>query len=336
MRSARRQSIVIVGGGLAGLAAAFELTKPGRYPGADVTVYQMGWRLGGKCSSGRDQQGRIIEHGLHMWFGYYENAFRLLREVYEEWKPGANWRDVLKPQDFTPIGDTHGIDGGSFIPVHWPPRGGVPGDGRRASIWQGLVGVLELLAGFHEIMAREGDLTFAQAIVRIRPEAAQHFERFNRPIDAANELNLSAALQIALRWASDIESSAMTAADARGLKSLLRETTVVMLRHRHTVGDELLAQLSDIVVAFVCGVIDDVILERLEITQLDQLDFREWLILHGAHFDSAWQSSFVKALYDTMFQYVEGDISCPSYGAGTAAQVVLRMLGTYKSHAVWE
>ena len=28
--------------------------------------------------------GRIEEHGLHIWLGYYENAFRLLRECYAE------------------------------------------------------------------------------------------------------------------------------------------------------------------------------------------------------------------------------------------------------------
>jgi len=40
--------VAVVGGGCAAMAAAFELTRPehdGRYA---VTVYQLGWRLGGK------------------------------------------------------------------------------------------------------------------------------------------------------------------------------------------------------------------------------------------------------------------------------------------------
>jgi hypothetical protein len=37
-----------------------------------------------------------------------------------------------------------------------------------------------------------------------------------------------------------------------------------------------------------------------------------------------------------MFQYYEGRTGRPSYGAGTAAQVVLRILGTYKGDAVWK
>ena len=84
-QQSRPIKVAVVGGGCASLAAAFELTRPehrGRY---EVTVYQMGWRLGGKSASGRaGPHGRIEEHGVHVWLGFYENAFRLLRECYEE------------------------------------------------------------------------------------------------------------------------------------------------------------------------------------------------------------------------------------------------------------
>ncbi|HET7542218.1 MAG TPA: NAD(P)-binding protein, partial [Polyangiaceae bacterium] len=76
--------VAIIGGGCAAMAAAFELTRPelrGRYA---VTVFQMGFRLGGKGASGRGPSGRIEEHGLHLWMGYYENAFRLMRQCYAE------------------------------------------------------------------------------------------------------------------------------------------------------------------------------------------------------------------------------------------------------------
>ncbi len=77
--------VAILGGGIAGLAAAWELSRPEL--GDDVgpiTVYQRGWRLGGKGASWRGEHGRIEEHGLHVWLGYYENAFRLVRECYAE------------------------------------------------------------------------------------------------------------------------------------------------------------------------------------------------------------------------------------------------------------
>src|SRR5262245_13910979 len=76
--------VAVLGGGCAGMTTAFELSRPehrGRYA---VTVYQLGWRLGGKGASGRGVADRIEEHGLHLWMGFYENAFMLMRQCYEE------------------------------------------------------------------------------------------------------------------------------------------------------------------------------------------------------------------------------------------------------------
>ena len=73
--------VAIVGGGCAGLAAAWQLSQQ---PGYEVHVYEKSWRLGGKGASVRDGNGRIREHGLHVWLGFYENAFRMMRECYAE------------------------------------------------------------------------------------------------------------------------------------------------------------------------------------------------------------------------------------------------------------
>src|SRR5581483_8745209 len=80
--TSRPKRVAIVGGGCGAMAAAFELTRPELQGQFAVTVYQVGWRLGGKGASGRGPGGRIEEHGLHLWMGFYENAFRLLRECY--------------------------------------------------------------------------------------------------------------------------------------------------------------------------------------------------------------------------------------------------------------
>src|SRR6185295_15059267 len=100
---ARPIRVAIVGGGCAGITAAFELTRPEHRGRFEVTVYQQGWRLGGKGASGRGEAGRIEEHGLHVWMGFYENSFRLLRECYAELgrdpetEPLADWRDAFFP-----------------------------------------------------------------------------------------------------------------------------------------------------------------------------------------------------------------------------------------------
>ena len=77
--------VAVLGGGAGALSTALALSDPelgGRY---QVTVYQMGWRLGGKGASGRNAafDERIEEHGIHVWFGFYDNAFKLLRDCYD-------------------------------------------------------------------------------------------------------------------------------------------------------------------------------------------------------------------------------------------------------------
>lgn len=45
--------VAIIGGGCAGISTAFELSRPEHRGKYEVTVYQAGWRLGGKGASGR-------------------------------------------------------------------------------------------------------------------------------------------------------------------------------------------------------------------------------------------------------------------------------------------
>src|ERR687898_3175291 len=102
---------------MAGLTAAWELSRP-EHQGkiASVTVYQRGWRLGGKGASSRGVHGRIEEHGLHVWLGFYENAFRLLRECYAELDrpttdpqaPIRTWREALQPAAHIGLEDRDG------------------------------------------------------------------------------------------------------------------------------------------------------------------------------------------------------------------------------------
>src|SRR6185436_13728050 len=132
--SDRPIEIAVIGGGVGGVAAAFELTRPehqGRYR---VTVYQLGWRLGGKGASGRGACDRIEEHGLHLWMGFYENAFRLMRECYGELgrDPSkcriASWTDAFEPNHFNAVADH--TPRGDWLPwtAYFPPLQGLPGD----------------------------------------------------------------------------------------------------------------------------------------------------------------------------------------------------------------
>ncbi|MGC2276528.1 MAG: NAD(P)-binding protein, partial [Candidatus Binatus sp.] len=45
--------VAVIGGGCAAISAAFELSRPAHNGKYQVTIYQLGWRLGGKGASGR-------------------------------------------------------------------------------------------------------------------------------------------------------------------------------------------------------------------------------------------------------------------------------------------
>jgi uncharacterized protein with NAD-binding domain and iron-sulfur cluster len=81
---AKKTRVAILGGGIAGLTAAFELTQDETWKEKyEITIYQMGWRLGGKCATGRDPNtGRIEEHGIHAFSGMYYNALGLMWACY--------------------------------------------------------------------------------------------------------------------------------------------------------------------------------------------------------------------------------------------------------------
>lgn len=88
MKETAKQRVIVLGGGLGSLSAAFYLTEqPGWADRYDITVHQQGWRLGGKCASGHDMRPgyghRIYEHGLHIFGGFYYQAFDLLTRAYE-------------------------------------------------------------------------------------------------------------------------------------------------------------------------------------------------------------------------------------------------------------
>ena len=64
----------------------------------------MGWRLGGKGASGRNGEpgygDRIEEHGFHVWMGFYDNAFKMMKDTYAELArktgPFRTWTDAFK------------------------------------------------------------------------------------------------------------------------------------------------------------------------------------------------------------------------------------------------
>ena len=104
-----KKKVVIVGGGLSGLACAKYLVDAGHEPivleGRDV--------LGGKVSAWKDKDGDWIETGLHIFFGAYPNMMNLFKELGIEdrlqWKEHAM---TFAMQDYP----------GEFTKFYFPPN----------------------------------------------------------------------------------------------------------------------------------------------------------------------------------------------------------------------
>ena len=150
-----KRRIAILGGGVGSITAAWALTSlPGWSDRFEITLYQMGWRLGGKGASGRNARygQRIEEHGLHIWMGFYDNAFRALQQCYDELNrpascPIRTWTDAFHPHNDIVLYE--------FVKGRWrdwpitvPMRAGAPGADREPhEVTKLFEELLEWLAG---------------------------------------------------------------------------------------------------------------------------------------------------------------------------------------------
>src|SRR6202142_1391092 len=151
-----KERVAILGGGAGALTTAYALTKvPGWQDRYDITVYQQGWRLGGKgAASRREINGawRIEEHGPHLWFGFYFNAFRMIAEAYEYCanhnltpeSPFQSWSDAFHPKRNGTIMEYAGKVWRPWL-VTLPDRSGSPLEPGDSQLWTHLQNGLSLL-----------------------------------------------------------------------------------------------------------------------------------------------------------------------------------------------
>jgi uncharacterized protein with NAD-binding domain and iron-sulfur cluster len=191
------------------MVTAFELTnQPGWEELYDITVYQFGWRLGGKGACGRNMkvhQGytepdyRIEEHGFHIFFGFYENAFQVMKECYDALEGEPNFfqgvENAFSPHNFIVFSDYFGK---SWKPWYLPfphIEGEYPwqrSNQEVGSLWDYIEKTLELIfQKHHEISAldsfsqnsrdveSDAELANSNVLVTFCPQVGDFFRQRN-------------------------------------------------------------------------------------------------------------------------------------------------------------
>jgi uncharacterized protein with NAD-binding domain and iron-sulfur cluster len=342
---------------MAALTAALELSEGNWTDRFErITVYQRGWRLGGKGASSRGRHGRIEEHGLHVLLGYYDQTFDVMARCYEELDrrisdprcPILTWDDAVAPSNRVGVTDR---DGDGWVP--WvasfgagPGRPGGPAaqvvDSSPFTVVDLAMRSIRLLLDFFGSLDGTGS----------PGEGAVHLSASPASKGApAPQLGAQAAaivrgagllgLVLQLSWTQRISGLARSSAPARefdrALSSLVEPLRAALQR---AVGSDAAARrthaLVELVTANLVGIVADGLLTRPEgFAAIDHLDYRDWLLGHGID-PGALESPLLRGMYDLVFGYENADPARPRFSAGLGLQLATRMLLGYSGALFWK
>jgi uncharacterized protein with NAD-binding domain and iron-sulfur cluster len=355
--------VAVLGGGCGGLAAAWALTAtPELRARFDVTVYQMAWRLGGKGASGRMPHGdgaggygqRIEEHGLHIWFGFYAHAFRMLRQAYEEAGLAAGddwWKTPFQKCDAVSLYERIGDQSWVRQPVAFPSRSstaGPPIELERSPLARTLAHTTRMLAtGLRSELTdgvvrrgiggpAPGDPELGGAIATL-DELADEFDRVpdgdgTRADDAAPVAGVTRGLLHPHRPDGGYQAAVIERAVERLRTHVeqLHESAAIQGRLDTL---RLWRGALEMMAAALAGILRDGLLSR-GLGVIDDEDLRQWLGRHGAKPETLERTPLLRGLYDLTFAYRNGDKRHPSLAAGKGLQSMLMMIN-YDGAFMW-
>ncbi len=346
-----KKRIVVLGGGVGAMTAVFHLTSvPNWQEKYDITVYQLGWRLGGKGASGRGEHNRIEEHGLHMWYGFYENAFKAIQACYKEMgrKPGeplATWEEAFKPQNFTVYQEK--IDGKwKHWPMTLPTNDSTPGEGGEFPTEADMVSMIlqEMVNTLVQAQQPEGPLPPDDDL----PPGVKSFPWWRRLIDGIEDKLEDTAykggillLSVALKITQDLERfAAILPGDGSSTVHHLLEQFHSWLHNllkEQLDNDDNLRRLwimLDLSGTIVRGLLADKV-HKNGLASINNLDFMEWLKKHGV--DPDYTLPFVlHNFYDQAFAFEDGRNDKPNFSAGVVVYTAMRTYFTYKGAILWK
>lgn len=333
----QKPRMVILGGGVGALTAAWHLTaSPDWQERYEVVVYQMGWRLGGKGASSRNAEhgARIEEHGLHVWFGFYENAFALMRACYADplLPPASLYRfeHAFRGQDFLCMMEQRQQQW-SVWPLTMPQRNGEPGTPRsEPGVWSTL---WELAAFLREHLREHLAALPAHQhpqthLIPPQTAATQAGTATASPLERAHDL----LQQLAQGLKHETPHDTWIETWMRELRDWARSRWEHLMDHEPRLRRAL--EVVELGSTVLIGIVADDLIKR-GLSAIDDLEFQQWLNRHGAR-DFSLRSAPLRALYDCCFAFEDGDIDKPNFAAGAALGCALRIGLCYRGHVLYE
>jgi uncharacterized protein with NAD-binding domain and iron-sulfur cluster len=327
-----RKQIAILGGGIAALSAAFELTEldPNNEM-FDITVYTIGWRLGGKGAVGRNAAKgyRAEEHGLHVWTGFYDNAFQLVDRVYaaqreQDIRPPFGGREsAFKGLNHCVLMEPAGLqdkpdpctDWNTWV-INLVPHEGLPGTPRDY-----FFSPTEFLRSLIE--------SSAELMKPLRSLLADKWPESGYPgwtTDAERQAGPFSAAQARI---ASLPSDPLTVTrrQSEELQMLLQNSIEpVQKAALSAVGEDRKSLiLCEIALVIMFGMLrDEVIWNGFDC--IDDFEWKEWMLRNGCCPDTL-KSAIVRGCYDYVFGFVRGQTDV---GAGTGTRILLKLMFAYR------
>lgn len=334
-----KKRVLILGGGPAGLASAFALTRTEALRAQfEVTVVEPGWRLGGKCRSGRQgPMNRLDQNGTHYLFGAYDDCFSVAREVFDELSRMGEERFGTFESNFIPRSL---LAMKQFFRGQWhdwlvqlPTNAAAPGQGQGSSL--GLSDFLEMgLEWLIELSSGSGCLRELQSIGVFPAGDGKPPEPHAKPClikltDYAGTKALELALSL-LRLFRDEGDGALL----DGVVWLLRAfREAARLTLAKCASEELSINrvwtLIELGTTMMIGAIEDDLFSPSGYEAVDRYDLREWLAKWGCSRESLW-SAPLATWYNAIAAYHQGDVRQPNMSAAIGFHALLRLTLTYK------
>ena len=367
-----KQKIAVLGGGVSAMTAAVYLTEQDDWQSRyDITVYQQGWRLGGKGASGRNSQfgERIEEHGLHVWFGAYVNSFKTIEKVYQQLDRGDEvaintWQQALKPHSLVVLQEFIDNEWQTW-PVDFPLIPGNPANGTLdLHYWQVLKLLIAWLHKWVEALEDEVDqstkstqLTTRKArdktlLAHLGNEVEQFFDSvesqaktlFQQAADQVtevvstpklliNQLSRFLTVREGDKRLNNKKDQLLVWYLVRKIRRWLRSEVNELIAENPTI--RRLYICVDLAVAMTLGMVRDKVYSR-GFGYLNQYDFQQWLRRNGANDPLSVESAPVRGFYDLVFGFEDGDFSKPNVEAGVAALAMLRIMLCYRGGVMWK